>query len=211
MNQITECEKFWKESTLLTRINRKQKRLDHESYHRSPIERLLYLISKTANTTKTLKFSQKEDKCQFSLSFHMFSDFNHQRQLEHNQGHIELEGKYPYHGAHGRLGFDHHVEKLIWFNGITKSLRNQSQLQIFHTPTIDQFLLWDQFFHKTNTTQSRPISLISYQQQCRKNNTNKQKNNQQLFLVLITMMVLAYNEPPNRIPQPFFLNNLEVQ
>ena len=36
----------------------------------------------------------------------MSIDSSHQAELERYQGHIKLDDKYPFHGAHGRLPYD---------------------------------------------------------------------------------------------------------
>ena len=38
--------------------------------------------------------------------FRNYSDSVHQAELERYQGHIKLDEKYPYNGAHGRLTYD---------------------------------------------------------------------------------------------------------
>ena len=38
--------------------------------------------------------------------FQVFSDSAHQAELERYQGHINLDNKYQFHGAHGQLTYD---------------------------------------------------------------------------------------------------------
>ena len=79
--------------------NGNKNRLDHESFYQSNIERLLHLnpddcknelirlnITRNRNTDRKI----------------VFADSVHQAQLERYQGHIKLDEKYPYNGAHGR-------------------------------------------------------------------------------------------------------------
>ena len=40
------------------------------------------------------------------VHFHVISDSVHQAELERYQGHIKLDEKYPFNGAHGRLTYD---------------------------------------------------------------------------------------------------------
>ena len=42
------------------------------------------------------------------MYFQVFADSVHQVELERYQGHIKLDEKYPYDGAHGRLTYDIH-------------------------------------------------------------------------------------------------------
>ena len=52
------------------------------------------------------------------VNFQVFSDSVHQAELERYQGHIRLDEKYPYHGAHGRLTYDIHDKHWIPHIGI---------------------------------------------------------------------------------------------
>ena len=82
--------------------NGNKNRLDHESFYQSNIERLLHLnpehcknellrlnITRNKNADRKIVFSSR-----------------HQAKLERYQGHIKLDEKYPYNGAHGRLTYD---------------------------------------------------------------------------------------------------------
>ena len=75
--------------------NGNKKRLDHEYFYRSNIERLLEL--EPEDCMNDLKDSRK------LVNFQVFPDSAHQAQLEHHQVHIQLDDKFSYHGAHGCL------------------------------------------------------------------------------------------------------------
>ena len=45
--------------------------------------------------------------------FQVFPDSAHQAQLERHQGHIKLDDKFPYHGAHARLTYDLHDKNWV--------------------------------------------------------------------------------------------------
>ena len=47
------------------------------------------------------------------LQFQVFQDSAHQSELERYQGHIKLDDKCPFHGAHGRLTYDLHDKNWI--------------------------------------------------------------------------------------------------
>ena len=63
-------------------------------------------ITKNKNTDRNLVY------------FQVFSDSVHQAELERYQGHIKLDEKYPYNGAHGRLTYDIHNKHWIPHIGI---------------------------------------------------------------------------------------------
>ena len=52
------------------------------------------------------------------MYFQVFADSVHQAELERYQGHIKLDEKYPYNGAHGRLTYDIHDKHWIPHIGI---------------------------------------------------------------------------------------------
>ena len=47
------------------------------------------------------------------VNFQVFPDSAHQAELEKCQGHIKLDDKFPFHGAHGRLTYDIHDKNWI--------------------------------------------------------------------------------------------------
>ena len=47
------------------------------------------------------------------VKFQVFADSAHQAELERYQGHIKLEDKFAFHGAHGRLTYDLHDKNWI--------------------------------------------------------------------------------------------------
>ena len=84
--------------------NRNKNGLDHESFNQSNIERLLHLshddCKNKLRRLKIFRYSYKGTNRKL-LSFQVFSDTVHQSELERFQGHIKLDDKHPYHGAHG--------------------------------------------------------------------------------------------------------------
>ena len=52
------------------------------------------------------------------MIFRVFPESAHPAELERYQGHIKLDDKYPFHGAHGRLTYDLHDKKWIPHIGI---------------------------------------------------------------------------------------------
>ena len=46
------------------------------------------------------------------VKFKVFPDSSHQAKLESYQGHIKLDDKFPFDGAHGRLTYD--LQDKIW-------------------------------------------------------------------------------------------------
>ena len=54
------------------------------------------------------------------VNFQIFPDSAHQAQLERYQGHIKLDDKFPFHGAHGRLNYDLHYKNWVPHIGIKK-------------------------------------------------------------------------------------------
>ena len=52
------------------------------------------------------------------INFQVFTDSAYQAELERYQGHIKLDKKYPYNGAHGRLIYDLYEKHWIPHIGI---------------------------------------------------------------------------------------------
>ena len=95
--------------------NGNKNRLDHESFYQSNIERLLHLSPEDCkNELKTPKIGTNRKL----VSFQVFPDLAHQAELEKHQGHIRLDTKFPFHGAHGRLAYDLHDKNWIPHVGI---------------------------------------------------------------------------------------------
>ena len=90
--------------------NGNKNRLDHESFYQSNIERLLHLSPQDCkNEVKRLNLTP---------NFQVFPDLAHQAELEKHQGHIRLDTKFPFYGAHGRLTHDLHDKNWIPHIGI---------------------------------------------------------------------------------------------
>ena len=82
-------------------------RLDHESFYRSNIERLLLLNPDDCkNELLRLNITRNKNTDKKLVYFQVFVDSVDQAELERYQGHIKLDKKYPYNGAHGKLTYD---------------------------------------------------------------------------------------------------------
>ena len=87
--------------------NGNKNRLDHESFYQSNIERLLHLNPDDCKVElHRLNLTKNKHSDRQIVHFHVFSDSVHQAELERYQGHIKLDDKYPFNGAHGRLTYD---------------------------------------------------------------------------------------------------------
>ena len=89
--------------------NGNKNRLDHESFYQSNIERLLHLNPEDCkNELRRLNLTRNKHSDRKTVSFQVFADCVHKAELERYQGHVKLDEKYPYNGAHGRLTYDIH-------------------------------------------------------------------------------------------------------
>ena len=89
-------------------------RLDHEFFCQSNIERLLHLTPDDCkNDFGRLKIASNKGTTRKLVNFQVFSDSAHQAELEKYEGHIKLDDKFPFHGAHGRLTYDFHDKNWI--------------------------------------------------------------------------------------------------
>ena len=94
--------------------NGNKNRLDHESFYQSNIERLLHLNPDDCkNELLRLNLSRNKNTDRKIVIFQVFTDSVHQAELERYQGHIKLDKKHPYNGAHGRLTYDIHDKHWI--------------------------------------------------------------------------------------------------
>ena len=92
--------------------NGNKNRLDHESFYQSNIERLLHLNPDDCkNKLLRLNVTRNKNTDRKLVYFQVFADSEHQAELERYQGHIKLDEKYPYNGAHGRLTYDNIYDK----------------------------------------------------------------------------------------------------
>ena len=101
--------------------NGNKNRLDHESFYQSKIERLLHLYPDDCkNELLRLNITRNKNTDRKIVNFQVFADSVHQAELERYQGHIKLDEKYPYNGAHGRLIYDIHDKHWIPHIGLNK-------------------------------------------------------------------------------------------
>ena len=92
---------------MFTSFKGKKNRLDHESFYQSNIKRLLHLSPEDCkNELKRLKITSNKGTNRKLVIFQFFPDLPHQAELEKYLGHIRLDTKFPFHGAHGRLTDD---------------------------------------------------------------------------------------------------------
>ena len=82
--------------------NGNKNRLDHDSFYQSTIESVLYLNPDDCrNELLRLKSTSNKGTTRKLLNFQVFADSSNQAELDRYQGHIRLDDKFPYHGAHG--------------------------------------------------------------------------------------------------------------
>ena len=87
--------------------NGNKKQLDHKSFYQSNIERLLHLSTDYyKNEQLRLNLTRNKNTDRKIVNFQVFTDSVHQAELERYQGHIKLDEKNSYNGAHGRLTYD---------------------------------------------------------------------------------------------------------
>ena len=99
--------------------NGNKNRLDHESFYQSNIERLLHLNPDNCkNELLRLNLTRNKNTDRKIVNFQVFADSLHQAELERYQGHIKLDDKYHYDGAHGRITYDIHDKHWIPHIGI---------------------------------------------------------------------------------------------
>ena len=91
--------------------NGNKNRLDHDSFYQSNIKRLLHLRADNCkNGLRRLKITSNKGTTKKLVNF---PDSAHQAEIERYQGHIKLDDKFPFHGAHGRLTYDLHDKNWI--------------------------------------------------------------------------------------------------
>ena len=105
---------------MFTRFKQKEKnRLDHESFYQSNIEGLFHLSPDDCkNELKRLKIRSNKGTNRKLVNFQIVSDLAHQAELKKYQGHIRLDNKFSFHGAHERLTYDLHDKNWISHIGI---------------------------------------------------------------------------------------------
>ena len=102
--------------------NGNKNRLDHESFYQSNIERLLHLNPDDCkNELLRLNLTRIKITDRKVVNFQVFADSVHQAELERYQGNVQLDEKYPYNSAHGRLVYDIHDKHWIPHIGINIS------------------------------------------------------------------------------------------
>ena len=75
--------------------------MDHESFYKSIIERLLHLSPQDCkNELKRLNLTPNKGTNRKFLNFQVFPDVAQQAELQKRQGHIRLDTKFRFHGAH---------------------------------------------------------------------------------------------------------------
>ena len=82
--------------------NGNKSRLDHESFYHSNLERLLHLKPDDCkNELLRLNLTKNKKSNRKIVNFQVFADSVHQAEFERCQGHILLDERHPFNGAHG--------------------------------------------------------------------------------------------------------------
>ena len=143
--------------------NGNKHRLDHESFYQSNKERLLHLSPEdSTNKLLRLNLTRNKNSNRKIVNFEVFTDSVHQAQLERYQGHIKLDERYPYNGAHGRLTHDVHDKHWIPHTGINNpanckaDTKNKGYLEIM-------FFDWKIQLEKIQLTRDLKDNTIIYQ------------------------------------------------
>ena len=88
-------------------------------FYQSNVERLLHLNPEDCkNELLRLNRTRNKNSDRKIVIFHIFADPLHQAELERYQGLVQLDEKYPYNGAYGRLTNDIHDKHWIRNIGI---------------------------------------------------------------------------------------------
>ena len=103
--------------------NGNKNRLDPESFYQNNIERLLHLNPDDCkNELLRLNLTRNKNTDRKIVNFQVFADSVYQAELERYQGHVKLDEKNPYNGAHGRLTYYIHDKHWIPRIGINDLL-----------------------------------------------------------------------------------------
>ena len=93
------------------------------------------------NDLKRLKITSNKGTNRKLVNCQVFPDSAHQAELERYQGHIRLDTKNSYHGAHGRLTFDLHDKNWIPHIGINNHSNCEADTKNIGYPEI-MFFDW---------------------------------------------------------------------
>ena len=155
---------FYKNKVHCSQVsNGNKNQLDHESFYQSYIERLLHLKPDDCkNKLLGLNLTKNENSHKKIVNFQVFADSVHQAELERYQGHIKLDERYPYNGAHGRLTYEIHDKH--WISHIGKNnpsnckadTKNKGYQEIM-------FFNWKIQLQKIQLTQDLKDNTIIYQ------------------------------------------------
>ena len=95
-------------------LNGNKNSFDHKSIYQSNIERLLHIgPDDCKNELRRLKLTTNKGTKRKLVNFQEFPDSAYQAELERYQGHIKLDDRYPFRGAHGCLTYDIHDKNRI--------------------------------------------------------------------------------------------------
>ena len=104
---------------MFSSLKRKKNRLDHESFYQSNIKKLFHLSPDDCKKELTrLKITSNKGTNRKLVNIQVFPDSAHQAKLDRYQGHMNLDDKFSFHGAHQRLTYDLHDENWIPHIGI---------------------------------------------------------------------------------------------
>ena len=90
------------------------------------------VISKdfTSHELSQLKLTSNRGTNRKLVNFPVFPDFAHQAELERYPGHIKLDDKFPFHGAHGRFTYDLYHKSWIPHIGIKNTYNCKADTKI---------------------------------------------------------------------------------
>ena len=109
--------------------------MDHEYFYQNNTEKLLHLSPQDCkNELQRLNLTPNEGTNRKFVNFQVFPDVAHQAELEKHQGHVRLDTKFPFHGAHGRLTYDLHDKHWIPHIGTNNPLNCKADTKNIKSP-----------------------------------------------------------------------------
>ena len=138
-------------------------RLDHEFFYQSDIERLLQLNPDDCkNDLLRLNRTRNKNSDRKIVNFQIFADPVHQAEHERYQGYVQLDEKYPYNGAHGRLIYDVHDKHWISHNEINNPSNCKADIKNKRHQAI-MFFDWKIQLEKIQLTRDLKDNTMIYQ------------------------------------------------
>ena len=109
-----------------------------------------------------LILTKNENSHKKIVNFQVFADSVHQAELERYQGHIKVDERYPYNGAHGRLTYETHEKHWIPQIGINNPSNCKADTENKGYQEI-MFFNWKIQLQKIQLTQDLKDNTIIYQ------------------------------------------------